>query len=602
MNFPVEGDEETPLLRSTTSPRELSSAPRYDDDDDEEDDDTLSPTKTAGLVLAPPPGVGQAPGRSVEDDVVPETAVLGRNLGWSSAYILIVSRVIGSGIFATPGAIFGAVGSVGLSLLLWLAGALVSWCALVVALEYGCMLPRSGGQKVYLEFTYRRPRLLASFLVAAHALLLGFTASNCIVFGEYLLFALGKREEGPSGTAAAAAAAAAGEEGAAAGRPVQVRLLAIGLMTAITVLHGGFMRAGIAVQNVLGWVKIGLVLLMTVSAGVVVVTRYAPGEPSAVVPGGGGGLDSSEFGPRAFPTTWDGFWEGSVWNWSIISAALFKVFYSYAGLASVNNVMNEVRDPVRTLRSAAPTALVTACVLYLLTNVAYFSVVPLDEIKHGGELVAALFFERVFGQNLGRHLLPLAVAVSAAGNVMVVTFALARLNQEIARQGIIPFGEALSSSRPFGSPLGGLILHYIPSVIVISIPYKDIYSFILEVEGYPGQFFSLATAAGLIRLRWTRPDLKRPYKAFLPAAWFSAALSIALLCAPFIPYNGESWGAHLSRVSYALVGISVLAFGVMYWAVVTILLPWWGNYRLEERADVLRDGTTITKLVHVPLV
>ncbi|KAL2157974.1 hypothetical protein VTH06DRAFT_4783 [Thermothelomyces fergusii] len=597
MTLPVEGDEETPLLRSTTSSREHSSPPRYDDGDNN-GEGAVSPTKPASLV-----GAARAlPGRSVEDDVVPETAVLGRNLGWSSAYILIVSRVIGSGIFATPGAIFRAAGSVGLSLLLWLAGALISWCGLVIALEYGCMLPRSGGKKVYLEFTYRRPRLLTSFLVAVYSLLLGFTASNCIVFGEYLLFALGARE--PGNAASGPVAEGEGASEGVAGRPVQVRLLAIGLMTAITVLHGCFMRVGIAVQNVLGWVKIGLVLFMTASASVVVVTRYAPGEPSAFVPGGGGGgggLGPAEFGPRAFPTTWNGFWEGSVWNWSIISAALFKVFYSYSGLANVNNVLNEVRDPVRTLRSAAPTALATTCVLYLLTNVAYFLVVPLDEIKDGGELVAALFFERIFGQNLGRHLLPLAVAVSAAGNVMVVTFALARLNQEIARQGIIPFGEILSSSRPFGSPLGGLILHYIPSVIVISIPYKDIYSFILEVEGYPGQFFSLAIALGLIRLRWTRPDLKRPYKAFLPAAWFSVALSVALICAPFIPYNGETWGEHLSRVSYALVGISVLAFGVLYWAVVTILLPWWGSYRLEERADVLPDGTTITKLVHVPL-
>jgi hypothetical protein len=77
------------------------------------------------------------------------------------------------------------------------------------------------------------------------------------------------------------------------------------------------------------------------------------------------------------------------------------------------------------------------------------------------------------------------------------------------------------------------------------------------VEGYPGQFFSLFVSLGLIRLRWTRPDLKRPYRAFLPAAWFNVFLSTALLCAPFIPYNGEDWSSHISRVSYALVGMSV---------------------------------------------
>lgn len=43
------------------------------------------------------------------------------------------------------------------------------------------MLPRSGGEKVYLEFIYDRPRFLASTIVAVQAMLLGFTASNCIV-------------------------------------------------------------------------------------------------------------------------------------------------------------------------------------------------------------------------------------------------------------------------------------------------------------------------------------------------------------------------------------------------------------------------------------
>ena len=83
--------------------------------------------------------------RSPEADVIPETTALGRNLGWSSAYILIISRVIGSGIFATPGAITKSVGSIGLSILLWITGGLISWFGLQVGLEYGCMLPRSGG-------------------------------------------------------------------------------------------------------------------------------------------------------------------------------------------------------------------------------------------------------------------------------------------------------------------------------------------------------------------------------------------------------------------------------------------------------------------------
>ncbi|KAK3377441.1 amino acid permease-domain-containing protein [Podospora didyma] len=483
--------------------------------------------------------------RSVEDDVLPETAVLGRNLGWSSAYIIIISRVIGSGIFATPGAIVSSVGSIGLSLLLWVAGAMISWCGLAVSLEYGCMLPRSGGEKVYLEFTYRRPRFLASTLVAVNAILLGFTASNCIVFGEYILFALGIEPD-----------------------PLRVRLLAVSLMTAITIMHGCFLRTGIFVQNLLGWVKIGLVVFMVFTSIAVVISG------SVYKPSSGQTLHGvSDLRPAGFPTTWAGLWEGSVWNWGIVSTALFKIFYSYAGLQNVNNVLNEVRDPVRTLRSAATTALVTACLLYFLVNVAYFLVVPLDEIKESGELIAALFFERIFGPTFGRVFLPVAVAISAAGNVIVVTFALARLNQEIARQGFLPFGDFLSSSRPFGAPLGGLIVHYIPSVVVISIPAQNIYSFILNVEGYPAQFFVLATSFGLIWLRTERPDLKRPYKAFLPAVWFRILLSLALIVAPFVPHEGESGSDHF------------IIFALVYWLFLAVLLPKWGHYRLEEGTD-----------------
>jgi amino acid transporter len=101
---------------------------------------------------------------------------------------------------------------------------------------------------------------------------------------------------------------------------------------------------------------------------------------------------------------------------------MFKVSYSYAGLSNVNNVLNEVKNPVKTLKSAATTALITSCILYLLVNIAYFLVVPIEDIKNSGELIAALFFERVFGAKVGRVLLPLAIATSATGNVMVVTF------------------------------------------------------------------------------------------------------------------------------------------------------------------------------------
>jgi hypothetical protein len=48
------------------------------------------------------------------------------------------------------------------------------------------MIPRSGGEKVYLEAAYKRPKLLATVVFAFQIILLGFTASACIVFTEYV--------------------------------------------------------------------------------------------------------------------------------------------------------------------------------------------------------------------------------------------------------------------------------------------------------------------------------------------------------------------------------------------------------------------------------
>jgi amino acid transporter len=224
---------------------------------------------------------------------------------------------------------------------------------------------------------------LASILIAVRSVLLGFTASNCIVFGEYVLYAF-KRE--PS--------------------QFEGKVLGLALLTTVVIIHSCFLRTGIFIQNVLGWLKIGLAIFMVFTSLFVVLFR---------------GNEEAQHRPLPQTTT-SHIWDGSVWNYGIITTAMFKVSYSYAGLSNVNSVLNEVKNPIKTLKSAALTALATSCLLYVLVNIAYFLVVPLEDIKDSGELIAALFFERVFGTDVGRVLLPLAIATSAAGNVMVVTF------------------------------------------------------------------------------------------------------------------------------------------------------------------------------------
>lgn len=105
--------------------------------------------------------------------------------------------------------------------------------------------------------------------------------------------------------------------------------------------------------------------------------------------------------------------------------------------------------------------------------------------------------------------------------------------------------------------MGALMVHFIPSLLVICLPAGQVYSFILDVEGFPAQLFALASSFGLIWLRFKRPDLRRPYQAFLPGVWVRIALSMALIVAPLVPRKGLNWKQHLSEVSYAYVGTTV---------------------------------------------
>jgi hypothetical protein len=92
-------------------------------------------------------------------------------------------------------------------------------------------------------------------------------------------------------------------------------------------------------------------------------------------------------------------------------------------------------------------------------------------------------------------------------------------------------------------------------LVIVLPPSSTVYSFIADVEGYSGQFFGLAIAAGLLILRWKQPNLPRPYKAWLPAVWFRIALAICLIMAPLFPPKKRPEG--MFYATYALLGIAV---------------------------------------------
>lgn len=142
----------------------------------------------------------------------------------------------------------------------------------------------------------------------------------------------------------------------------------------------------------------------------------------------------------------------------------------------------------------------------------------------------------------------------------------------------------------------GLIIHLIPSIIIIIAPPPAIvYPFILDVEGYPQQIFNLFIVVGLFWLRWKKPDAVRPFKVWIPFALLFLVAAVFLLVAPFLrPANRVGDTPPLPYYLYCLVGIGIMFLGVVYWAVWRIFLPRIFGYKLVPEKDTLDDGTVVT--------
>ena len=177
---------------------------------------------------------------------------------------------------------------------------------------------------------------------------------------------------------------------------------------------------------------------------------------------------------------------------------------------------------------------------------------------------------------------------------MTVTFAQARVNQELAKEGVIPFPKFWASNWPFGSPSTGLLLHFIPSfIIIVAIPFGDAYSFIQDLEGYPLSIINFLVVAGLFYLRWKEPQVPRPFKVWWPVAFFFLVGQAFQLVAPFVRPPGGKGDTSLPYWLSSVVGIAILLGGVVYWAIWQKILPAIGGYTLVPEHSVLADGTRV---------
>ncbi|EZF30949.1 high-affinity methionine permease [Trichophyton mentagrophytes] len=497
-----------------------------------------------------------------ENNTDVDTVVIakGRQIGIVSATFLIFNRIIGTGIFATPSAILAQTGSVGMSLVVWIIGMLIAMAGTAVYLEFGTAIPRNGGEKNYLEYVYRKPKFLATAIYASYALLLGWAAGNSVVFGEYVLHAAG----------------------------VEVnrwnqRGIGFGCITVAFLVHTVEMKWGLRLQNTLGLLKLVVILVIIVS-GAVGLARGTPGKPS-----------------NNFSNTW-GDSRPSVYG---MVTALYSVIWSYVGYSNANYSLSETRNPIRTLKIAAPIGVTLVGILYLLVNIAYFAVVPKEEILGSGRILAASFFRNIFGPKAER-VLSIFIALSAFGNVMAVLFSQGRIVQALGEEGVLPLSKFWASKRPFNSPAAGLLEHYIISaVVMLAPPPGDAYIFLLNMISYPLSVVNVLVAAGLMHI-YLRPS-KYPgwapgIRATLPVTGFFLVSNIYLTVAPFLPPPNpkDNIYAYLPYYSHCVAGLSVFVIGAIYWVVWAKLLPCMKVYEIAEHSFEEENGATRMVAVRIP--
>jgi amino acid transporter len=113
--------------------------------------------------------------------------------------------------------------------------------------------------------------------------------------------------------------------------------------------------------------------------------------------------------------------------------ATVKIVFSYAEYENAFNIVNVVKNPVRSIRNSGALSLLIVAILYILANVAYFSAVPKEELVEAKEIAASLFFERVFGSSGAVKGLNFSIALSAFGNLIAVLLGHSRLIRECGR-------------------------------------------------------------------------------------------------------------------------------------------------------------------------
>ena len=434
---------------------------------------------------------------------------LDRGLGLLDATMLVVGSMIGSGIFLVSAESSRLVGAPGWLLAAWALAGLLTITGALSCAELAAMMPRVGGQYVFLREAYGRG---VGFLFGWSMLLViqtGTIAAVAVAFANFL----GVLVPAVSGTRYLVEPVALGRYGVSLSTQQLVAAAMILLLTAVNTRGLGFGRW---IQNTFTAAKTAALFGLVVVGLTVGVNRGAAAFTSAWWDPRANGWDPA----RAQPGL--GAVAGGLALAMLLGRAMVGPLFAQSAWNNVTFTAGEVRDPARNL----PRALLGGCALvvtlYLLANLAYVMVLPFAEIQGAPQnRVATAAMQAVFG-SAGAVLMAVAIVISTFGCNNGLILAGARVYYAMARDGL------------FFSRIGTVNARRVPAVALAvqgawaagltlvrtvrtdpetgAVTYGNVYTQLLEyIISADLVFYSLMVAAVII-LRRRRPELPRPYR------------------------------------------------------------------------------------------
>jgi basic amino acid/polyamine antiporter, APA family len=443
-----------------------------------------------------------------------------RGLTLIPATALIVTNVIGTGVFVKARVMTCNVGTPWMVLLAYLfAGILTLGGALTFA-ELSAMMPRSGGQYNYIGAAFGR---VWAFLYGWMETLLDGAASIAalaIVFVIFLNDLLG-------GTLS----------------PLQVQLLTVGTIVAVTLLTLASMHTNGMLATVITALKVVLVAGIGVAAFV-----FSNGSWAHFAASGAAGVcEGVSAGARLGVT---GF-----------GAAVIGALWGYNGWADISFVAEEVRDPERTVPRALIGGSVLIIGLYLLVNAGYFYALEPKTVASVPEAssVARVVMLRMLGAG-GASMLTIGMMLSTFGALHSLSLSVARLPFAMARDGMLPRTFATISPRARVPSHAILLL----SACAIGFAFSSAFDVLTDLIVFMLLLFNGLAVASVYVLRRTLPDAARPYRVWgypmVPALFLLA--TVCLMINTLVATPGR-----------ALVGVGIVILGLPIYGYYARRLP-----------------------------